>query len=70
MMLSRRSVIAGAGLAAGAAIPVSMVEQVALIGPAAKIREDVTRWESTVVNTIAVQGLPQDLGLVADALLG
>ncbi|CAN3127986.1 LLM class F420-dependent oxidoreductase [Mycobacterium sp. smrl_JER01] len=61
--------LSGDRAAAGAAIPVSMVEQVALIGPAAKIREDLTRWESTVVDTIAVQGLPEDLALLADTVL-
>ncbi len=55
--------------AAGAAIPTPLVEQVALIGPVGKIREDLGLWESTVVNTIAVQGLPQDLTALADAVL-
>jgi F420-dependent oxidoreductase-like protein len=55
--------------AAAAAIPTSLVEDVALVGPAAKIREDLGRWAGTVVDSIAVQGLPEDLRAVADALL-
>lgn len=54
---------------AAAAIPVSMVEQVALIGPVGKIREDLRRWDETVVDTIAVQGLPDDVGKLASAVL-
>lgn len=61
--------LSGDKAGAGAAIPVSMVEQVALIGPTAKIRDDLTQWEKTVVNTVAVQGLPQDLASVAAAIV-
>lgn len=61
--------LSGDKAGAAAAIPVSMVEQVALIGPAAKIREDLARWEHTVVDTIAVQGLPEDLATLAEAVL-
>ncbi|MYW92878.1 LLM class F420-dependent oxidoreductase [Amycolatopsis rubida] len=55
--------------AAASAIPTAVVEDVALIGPARKIREDLGRWESTVIDSIAVQGLPDDLDAVAQALL-
>jgi F420-dependent oxidoreductase-like protein len=58
-----------------AAIPTEMVTDVALIGPAGKIREDVTRWESSVVTTLLVQR-PQfgadgvaSLRAIAEALL-
>lgn len=54
---------------AAAAIPISMVEQVALIGPAAKVREDLQRWDATVVDTIAVQGFPKDICALARAVL-
>ncbi|WP_372460260.1 LLM class F420-dependent oxidoreductase [Nocardia coffeae] len=55
--------------AAAAAIPTALVEQVALIGPVGKIREDICRWGSTVIDSIAVQGLPVDLDTVARAVL-
>lgn len=55
--------------AAAAAIPTSLVEQVALIGPVAKVRADLDRWGQTVIDSIAVQGLPEDLAAVAHALI-
>jgi F420-dependent oxidoreductase-like protein len=55
--------------AAAAAIPVALVEQVALVGPAAKIRDELAVWQDTVVDSIAVQGLPEDLAAVARAVL-
>jgi F420-dependent oxidoreductase-like protein len=54
---------------AAAAIPTELVEQVALVGPAAKVRRDLDRWAPTVVDEIAVQGLPTDVHAVAAALL-
>lgn len=39
-----------------AAVPTRLVEEIALIGPAAKIRDDLARWEESVVTTILVQG--------------
>lgn len=56
--------------AAAAAIPTAVVEQVALVGPVGRIREGLQRWESTVVDSIAVQGLPEDLHAVARAVFG
>ena len=53
---------------AAAAIPTELVEQVALVGPASKIRRDLDAWDSTVVDEIAVQGLPDDLDAVAALL--
>ncbi|MEJ2866790.1 LLM class F420-dependent oxidoreductase [Actinomycetospora sp. OC33-EN08] len=53
---------------AAAAIPTELVEQVALIGPVGKVRRDLDRWESTVVDEIAVQGLPDDVSAVARLL--
>jgi F420-dependent oxidoreductase-like protein len=65
----QRLYLAGDKAAAAQAIPVSMVEQIALIGPVAKIRQDLAGWSATVVDTIAVQGLPRDLRILAAALL-
>ena len=55
--------------AEAAVVPTELVEQVALVGPVAKIRRDVEAWDPTVVDEIAVQGLPDDVGVVARALL-
>ncbi|WP_330249561.1 LLM class F420-dependent oxidoreductase [Nocardia sp. NBC_00565] len=67
--------LAGHKREAIAAIPTELVSDVALIGPAGKIREDVARWESTVVTTLLVQSVPfagndlEGLTAIAEALL-
>ncbi len=53
---------------AAAAVPTELVEQVALIGPLAKVRRDLDRWDACVVDEIAIQGLPDDVGSVARLL--
>jgi len=37
-----------------AAVPTSMVEKVALVGPAAKIRDDMAAWEESLATTLSV----------------
>lgn len=49
--------LAGRKAEAAAAIPLEMVDDVALVGPAGRVREQLTRWEPTVVTSILVQGL-------------
>ncbi len=53
---------------AAAAIPTELVEQVSLLGPVSRVRRELDRWESTVVDEIAIQGLPDDLTAVARLL--
>ena len=48
--------LAGRKEEAIAAVPTRLVEEIALIGPAAKIRDDLAKWEESVVTTILVQG--------------
>ena len=48
--------LAGDKKSAIAAVPTRMVEDVALIGPADKIRAELPAWEETVVTTLLVQG--------------
>jgi F420-dependent oxidoreductase-like protein len=50
------------------AIPTSLVEDTALIGPAAKIRDELAAWESTAVTTLLVSGDVHTVRAVADAL--
>jgi F420-dependent oxidoreductase-like protein len=57
--------LAGDKRAAVAAVPTSMVEDIALIGPVAKIRDDLAAWEESVVNTLVVSGPPSLLETVA-----
>ncbi len=54
---------------AASAIPLALVEEVALVGPIDKIAEDVTRWDDTVVNTLQVSGPPKLLETIAEVVL-
>lgn len=50
-----------------AAVPTGMVEEISLIGPAAKIRDDLSAWHQTVVTTVLAQTDAQGLGAMAEA---
>ena len=50
------------------AIPTSLVEDTSLIGPAAKIREELQAWEDTVVTSLLLRGDAATLEKIADAL--
>lgn len=54
---------------AAAAIPVELVEEVALIGPIDKIADDIARWDDSVVTTMQISGPPQLLELMAKVVL-
>lgn len=60
--------LAGRKEEAIAAVPTRLVEEIALIGPAAKIREDLAQWEESVVTTILVQGDVRTVRGVAELL--
>lgn len=66
----QRLYLGGDRKAAIAAVPTAMIEEVALLGPAAKIREELTRWSSSGVDTLAVVADLVDLPRIADAILG
>ena len=53
-----------------AAIPTSMVEDTALIGPVEKIREELEEWKKTCLTTMLVAGPAQMLGPIAELVLG
>ena len=55
---------------AAAAIPLSMVEDVALVGPLDKIRADLERWRETCITTFIVSGPPPVLNTYAELILG
>ncbi len=57
--------LAGDRKAAIAAVPTAMVEDVALIGPPEKIRDDLVKWDESCVNTLVVSGPPSLLELMA-----
>jgi len=50
------------------AIPTSLVEDTSLIGPPAKIREELSAWEDTVVTTLLLRGDAGSLARAAEAL--
>ena len=54
---------------AQAAIPLEMVEDVALVGPPEKIALELPEWEETVVTTMAIQGPPELLRAAAELVL-
>ena len=39
-----------------AAVPTEMVEAISLIGPPAKIKDELSLWEESVVNTMLISG--------------
>ncbi len=51
---------------ASAAIPLAMVEDVALVGPPEKIREELEAWKRTVITTMLLTGPPHLLRLMAE----
>jgi F420-dependent oxidoreductase-like protein len=55
---------------AAAAIPLAMVEEVALIGPPDKIRGELDRWRETCITTFVVSGPPHALPMYAELVLG
>jgi len=62
--------LAGDKQAAAAAIPLAMVEDVALVGPPAKIRDELARWRETCITTFLVSGPAQALPSYAELVLG
>ena len=58
--------LAGRKADAAAAVPTEMVEDVYLIGPAEKIRDDLDRWRETCITTILVSGPPFMLEQIAE----
>lgn len=55
---------------ATATIPTELVEDVALIGPAAKIRDELDRWRETCATTLLLQGDASRLRAAAEVVLG
>jgi F420-dependent oxidoreductase-like protein len=55
---------------AAALIPVEMVEDIALIGPIDKIRDDLARWRETCLTTVLLSGQADQLAMLADLVNG
>ncbi|MBX3094566.1 MAG: LLM class F420-dependent oxidoreductase [Cryobacterium sp.] len=62
--------LAGRKAEAIAAVPTALVEEVALIGPPEKIREELDVWEKSVVTTLLVQGPAGALRTIRETIDG
>jgi len=61
--------LSGKKAEATASIPLKMVEDVALVGPIGKIKDELPRWKDSVLTTMLVAGPPQLLETVAKVVL-
>ncbi|OLO25792.1 LLM class F420-dependent oxidoreductase [Streptomyces sp. MNU77] len=59
--------LAGRRKDAVAAVPRALVERLALVGPAAKIRDDLAAWRDSPVTTLVVEGTEEAMAAVARA---
>ncbi|MEA2341240.1 MAG: hypothetical protein QOG11_1317, partial [Solirubrobacteraceae bacterium] len=55
---------------AAAAVPTALVEQLALIGPAAKIRHDLAAGRDSQVTTLLISGDAATVRTAAELVLG
>jgi F420-dependent oxidoreductase-like protein len=55
---------------AAAAVPTALIEELALIGPADKIRHDLEAWRESLATTLLVSGDAAALRAIADLVLG
>ncbi len=62
--------LAGKKKEAIAAVPTKLVEEIALIGPPEKIRDELAAWEESVVTTMLVQGPAFALRALRDLVTG
>jgi F420-dependent oxidoreductase-like protein len=62
--------LAGRKDEAAASVPLKMVEDVALVGPIDKIRDELARWKETCITTMLVSGPAQSLPFYAELILG
>jgi F420-dependent oxidoreductase-like protein len=53
-----------------AAVPDAMIDEICLVGPPAKIRDDLEAWRESRVTSILVGGSPATLRQVAELVLG
>jgi F420-dependent oxidoreductase-like protein len=62
--------LAGKKAEAIASVPLAMVEDVALVGPIAKIRDEAAKWRESCVTTVLVSGPARSLQSYIDLFLG
>jgi alkanesulfonate monooxygenase SsuD/methylene tetrahydromethanopterin reductase-like flavin-dependent oxidoreductase (luciferase family) len=54
---------------AAAAVPTSLIEDTALIGPKEKVRDDLDRWKESIATTLLVSGSTDTLRTMAELVL-
>jgi F420-dependent oxidoreductase-like protein len=64
----QRLYLSGAKQEAEAALPLSLIEKLALVGPTAKIADDLAAWRESPVDTLIVQGDAAALRAAASVL--
>ena len=62
--------LAGNKEEAAAAVPTKLIEQLTLIGPKDKIRDDLEAWRDSIVTTLLIGGDPATLRTAAELVLG
>jgi F420-dependent oxidoreductase-like protein len=62
--------LAGRKEEAAASVPLAMVEDIALVGPVDKIRDELQRWNETCVTMMLVSGPPSAIASYAELLQG
>jgi F420-dependent oxidoreductase-like protein len=62
--------LAGRKEEAGAKIPRALIEELSLVGPREKIREDLEKWRESIVTTLLVSADAATLRTVAELVLG
>ena len=55
---------------AGAKVPRKLIEEMSLIGPPEKIREDLAKWRESIVTTLLISGDAATLRAAAELVLG
>ena len=55
---------------AAAAIPFELIEELALIGPADKIRHDLEAWRESIVTTLLIGGDAATVRVASELVLG
>jgi hypothetical protein len=55
---------------AAAAVPTELVEQLALVGPADKVKDDLEAWRESIVTTMLVGGDAATIRTVAELVNG
>jgi F420-dependent oxidoreductase-like protein len=62
--------LAGKKEEAGAKIPRGLIEEMSLVGPADKIRDDLDKWRESIVTTLLLSGDAATLRAAAELVLG